>query len=108
MLDDFGTGQSSLHQLHKLPVSTLKIDRVFIADMADMFESSAMIQAIVTLAHNMNLKVIAEGVERADQLAALLALECDYAQGYYFSRPMPAAEAERFARAQSPALSPVA
>jgi diguanylate cyclase (GGDEF)-like protein/PAS domain S-box-containing protein len=93
MMDDFGTGHSSLSRLHQFPVDAVKIDRAFVASMSENREFAAIINAIVTLAHNLGNQVIAEGVETEDQLAHLLALECDFAQGYLFARPMSAEEA---------------
>ncbi len=93
-LDDFGTGYASLNYLRALPVSALKIDRSFIASLGGTRDGEAIVRAIVTLAHNLELKVVAEGVETEGQLAFLRALGCDYAQGYRFSRPLPTARAE--------------
>ncbi|MCC6683249.1 MAG: EAL domain-containing protein [Phycisphaeraceae bacterium] len=92
-LDDFGTGYSSLSHLQELPISLVKIDRRFVENMSLKGRSyAATVQAIVELAHNRELMVVAEGVETADQLFQLQSLECDYAQGYLFARPMPAEE----------------
>jgi EAL domain-containing protein (putative c-di-GMP-specific phosphodiesterase class I) len=93
-LDDFGTGYSSLTMLHHFPGDTLKIDRSFVATMIDRPESQAIVRSIVGLAHSLGLRVIAEGIERADQLRALARLNCEYGQGYHFSRPLPAGELE--------------
>lgn len=93
-LDDFGTGFSSLTVLHDFPGNTLKIDRAFVADMTNRPESQAVIRSIVALAHNLGLRVIAEGIEYAEQVSALTALSCEYGQGYHFARPQPAAEME--------------
>jgi diguanylate cyclase (GGDEF)-like protein/PAS domain S-box-containing protein len=93
-LDDFGTGFSSLTVLHNFPGDTLKIDRAFVADMSDRPDSRAIIRSIVALAHNLGLRVIAEGIEYAEQVIALTALSCEYGQGYHFARPHPAAEME--------------
>jgi diguanylate cyclase (GGDEF)-like protein/PAS domain S-box-containing protein len=93
-LDDFGTGYSSLTVLHDFPGDTLKIDRSFVATMIERAESEAIIRSIVGLAHNLGLRTIAEGIERADQREAVSALRCAYGQGYYFSRPLPRAEIE--------------
>jgi diguanylate cyclase (GGDEF)-like protein/PAS domain S-box-containing protein len=87
-LDDFGTGYSSLTVLHDFPGNALKIDRAFVATMVDRPESHAIVRSIVALAHNLGLRVIAEGIERPDQLAALAALGCEFGQGYHFSRPL--------------------
>jgi len=93
-MDDFGTGHSSLSCLSKFPMDSLKIDREFILNMTRDRTYSAVLNSIVTLAQNLNLKVVAEGLETGDQVSALIAMDCDYAQGFYFSRPVPAAEAE--------------
>jgi diguanylate cyclase (GGDEF)-like protein/PAS domain S-box-containing protein len=89
-VDDFGTGYSSLGHLHRLPVQTLKIDRSFIERITEPNGTYSIVQAIIFLAHSLHLKVIAEGVEREDQLACLQRLECDMYQGYLFSPPIPA------------------
>jgi len=86
-IDDFGTGYSSLSQLQHLPVQTLKIDRAFVSRLGEDEESLAIVRTIVTLAHNLGMDVIAEGVETVEQLAHLKSLQCEYAQGYYFGRP---------------------
>jgi diguanylate cyclase (GGDEF)-like protein/PAS domain S-box-containing protein len=90
-VDDFGTGYSSLGHLHRLPVQTLKIDRSFIERITEPNGTYSIVQAIIFLAHSLRLKVVAEGVEREDQLACLQELECDMYQGYLFSPPLPAA-----------------
>jgi len=86
-IDDFGTGYSSLSQLQQLPVETLKIDQAFVSRIGKDAESIEIIRTIVALAHALGMDVIAEGVETAQQLAELKALDCEYAQGYYFGRP---------------------
>jgi diguanylate cyclase (GGDEF)-like protein/PAS domain S-box-containing protein len=101
-LDDFGTGYSSLTVLHNFPGDALKIDRAFVADMADRPESQAIIRSIVGLAHNLGLRVIAEGIERPEQVHGLLALDCEYGQGYHFARPNPAAEIEALLGERNP------
>ena len=89
-IDDFGTGFSSLSYLAKLPVDTLKIDRAFIIDMVSGQEGVALVATIITLAHALKLKVVAEGVETQEQLRLLKSLKCDEYQGYLFSKPLPA------------------
>tara|TARA_R110002095_G_scaffold203811_3_gene186124 strand:- start:1074 stop:2747 length:1674 start_codon:yes stop_codon:yes gene_type:complete len=88
-IDDFGTGQSSLNYLFELPVDVLKIDQVFVRSMLDNSAAEAIIRSAIMMGHEMNLKVIAEGIETKEQLAHLKKLGCDYGQGYYISRPMP-------------------
>jgi diguanylate cyclase (GGDEF)-like protein len=90
-LDDFGTGYSSLSYLRRLPIDIVKIDQGFIADIGNAPEGSAIAAAVTNLAHVLGLSVTAEGVETRDQRDAVLAMECDFAQGFYFARPMPAA-----------------
>ena len=86
-LDDFGTGYSSLSYLHRLHVDTVKVDRSFVSRIgAD--DGSEMVRAIAALAHNLGMDVVAEGVETAEQLERLRAIGCEYAQGFYFSRPV--------------------
>jgi diguanylate cyclase (GGDEF)-like protein/PAS domain S-box-containing protein len=91
-VDDFGTGYSSLAYLQRFPVSVLKIDRSFVDRVDGGVEESAIVAAVVRLAHTLGHVSIAEGVERPEQLAALQRLECDRAQGFYFARPMAAAD----------------
>lgn len=95
-LDDFGTGQSSLASLHELPIDILKVDRAFIERSSRSIAHSAVLQAIVTLAHNLNMSVVAEGIETVDQIAQLQALECDRAQGMLFAPPLPPKALEAF------------
>jgi diguanylate cyclase (GGDEF)-like protein/PAS domain S-box-containing protein len=94
-IDDFGTGYSSLSYLHRFPIDTLKIDRSFVSRMAAVNENLEIVRTIVTLAHNLGMDVIAEGVETAEQLAQLRALKCERAQGYYFSEPVDAHQVSR-------------
>ncbi|WNZ22458.1 EAL domain-containing protein [Leptolyngbya sp. NK1-12] len=89
-LDDFGTGYSSLSYLHRFPVNHLKVDRSFVKDLCDNDESLKITESIVVLAHSLNMKVIAEGVEHQSQLARLQQLGCEYVQGYLFSPAIPA------------------
>jgi diguanylate cyclase (GGDEF)-like protein len=94
LIDDFGTGHSSLSRLHEFPIDGIKIDRAFVARLSMNRQLAAILHAILTLARNLNMQVIAEGVETPEQLAQLLALSCDLAQGYYFARPLPLPQAE--------------
>ncbi|WUR15196.1 EAL domain-containing protein [[Empedobacter] haloabium] len=97
-IDDFGTGYSSLSYLRTFPIDVLKIDRTFVGQIDGDSDQAAIVVSIIALAHNLQLKVIAEGVETAEQLDFLRAHECDQVQGYYFSRPVPAAEFEQLLR----------
>ena len=92
-LDNFGAGHSSLSHLNRLPVDTLKIDRSFVGNMCDRRSNLEIVRTIVTLAHNLGMDVIAEGVETKEQLAELRAMGCDYGQGYLFSRAVEARDA---------------
>lgn len=92
-MDDFGTGYSSLSYLHRFPIDILKIDRSFVNNMTLSEQNLQIVQAIVTLAHNLNMAVTAEGVETTKQLAQLKALRCEFGQGYFFSRPVDSLEA---------------
>ena len=94
-LDDFGTGYSSLTYLRRLPVDTLKIDKSFIAPILGDESQERFVRYIVEMAHCLNLRVVAEGVEEASQQQKLAELGCDLIQGFVFSRPVPAAETLR-------------
>lgn len=91
-IDDFGTGYSSLARLKKLPVSEVKIDKSFVIDMLTDDNDAAIVRATIDLAHNLGLKVVAEGVETQGHLEMLAAFGCDMAQGYHISRPLPTLE----------------
>jgi polar amino acid transport system substrate-binding protein len=88
-LDDFGTGYSSLNYLRRLPIDTVKIDKSFVNDIKESSAEETIAQAVISLAHKMNLTVVAEGIETAEQLLFLQKNACDTVQGYYFSRPQP-------------------
>ena len=99
-VDDFGTGYSSMSYLRRFPIDKLKIDRTFVAEMDTRSDDASIVQAIVSLAHGLKLKVVAEGVETEAQLDALKALGCDQYQGFHFSPAQPPAEFERLIRAK--------
>lgn len=88
-IDDFGTGFSSLNYLKSFPVSKLKIDQTFVSGLPESSEDMAIVQAIIVMAHGLNIDVIAEGVERKDQVEILQSYDCDMLQGYYYAKPMP-------------------
>ena len=88
-LDDFGTGYSSLAYLKKFPLNTLKIDKAFIDDIEESDQGRNMVATIVTIAHNLGLDVVAEGVETENQLSFLSGLRCEQMQGFLYSKPLP-------------------
>lgn len=94
-IDDFGTGYSSLAYLRKFNIDFLKIDQSFIANITSESSNLALCEAIIVMGHKMGMKVIAEGIETNEQLQLLLSAGCDYGQGYFFSRPVPAEDFER-------------
>jgi EAL domain-containing protein (putative c-di-GMP-specific phosphodiesterase class I) len=91
-IDDFGTGYSSLQYLARLPISALKIDRAFVRNMTTNANNLTLVATIISLAHNLDLRVIAEGVETQEQANYLRLHKCDQVQGFLFSRPVPAAQ----------------
>jgi diguanylate cyclase (GGDEF)-like protein len=97
-IDDFGTGYSSMSYLKRFPIDKLKIDRSFINDVAANADDAAIVRAIISLAHGLRLKVIAEGVESEEQLAILRRMGCDQYQGFFRSAAVPAADIEKFVR----------
>ena len=99
-IDDFGTGYSSLAYLRDLPVDELKLDRSFIFPMADDTHAAALVASTIALAHSLDLRMVAEGVENDITYTGLTRLGCDQAQGYYMSRPVPAAELEQWLSTQ--------
>jgi diguanylate cyclase (GGDEF)-like protein len=94
-IDDFGTGYSSLSYLHRFPIDTLKVDRSFVMRMVDNNENIEIVRTILMLAQNLGMDVVAEGVETKEQLALLRKLGCENGQGYFFSRPVSVAGAEK-------------
>lgn len=94
-LDDFGTGYSSLSYLHQFPVDILKIDRSFV-EQAAVQSGQAIVKTIVSLAKALDLKIIAEGLEYESQVSYLKSLGCDYAQGYFYAKPLSVAEVEDY------------
>ncbi|WP_157451035.1 putative bifunctional diguanylate cyclase/phosphodiesterase [Deinococcus puniceus] len=110
-VDDFGTGYSSLSYLHRLPIHAVKVDRSFVMGLRSGPEAERIIETIVTLAHHLNLKVVAEGVEQGWQAEVLKRLGCDHAQGYFYARPVaaeqvPALFAAPLGQVVQPALPP--
>jgi len=89
-IDDFGTGYSSLSQLHRIPFTELKVDQSFVMQMDNDAEARGIVKTCIMLGHELNMKVVAEGIENADIYSQLKTLGCDIAQGYYIARPMPA------------------
>jgi diguanylate cyclase (GGDEF)-like protein len=89
-IDDFGTGYSSLTYLRHFPFDVVKVDQSFVHNLGTNVEDSTIVAAVIALSKALGLRVVAEGIETAEHLAALVNLDCDYAQGYFFSRPMPA------------------
>jgi EAL domain-containing protein (putative c-di-GMP-specific phosphodiesterase class I) len=94
-IDDFGTGYSSLAYIKLLPVDILKIDRSFVTGLPYDVQDNAIVKVIIMLAQALNLKVVAEGVETREQLNFLVENNCDYIQGYYYSKPVPSADFTR-------------
>lgn len=101
-LDDFGTGYSSLTYLQKLPIDTVKIDRAFLHQITAEEDAAHMLKAMIDLSHQLGLSVLAEGVETLEQLQVLLQYGCDFAQGYYFSKPLTPNQTESFIKNWKP------
>ncbi len=95
-MDDFGTGHSSLSFLHRVPMDILKIDRSFINRTGEGRKYEAIVETIVRLAHNLDMAVVAEGIETTEQMTLLRKLNCNYGQGYLFSKPLDAPDAEEY------------
>ncbi|WP_299008465.1 EAL domain-containing protein [uncultured Shewanella sp.] len=104
-LDDFGTGYSSLSYLKRFPIHTLKIDKAFIDDIDKSDKDLKMVDSIITMAHNMGLSVVAEGVEHSSQLSILKALKCEYIQGYIYDKPMPLAQYTQRLKVENPHIT---
>ena len=100
-IDDFGTGYSSLQYLKKLPIDTLKIDRCFIRDIEENPNDQSIVDAIVSLGHNLNLTVVAEGAEKKAAIDYLRQCQCDFVQGFYYYQPMPADELTQILQRQA-------
>jgi EAL domain-containing protein (putative c-di-GMP-specific phosphodiesterase class I) len=104
-IDDFGTGHSSMAYVKRLPASELKIDRSFVTDLARNRNDEIIVRAAIDLAHNLGMKVTAEGVEDGATATLLGQLRCDCAQGWHFGRPMPADALLALLQAQPPAAT---
>jgi len=104
-LDDFGTGYSSLTYLRSFPINVVKIDKSFVRTIGTEREDTAIVSAVLALAKNLDISVVAEGVETHEQLAVLLQLQCPYVQGYLFSKPRPVDEIADLVEHSSPALA---
>jgi EAL domain-containing protein (putative c-di-GMP-specific phosphodiesterase class I) len=98
-IDDFGTGYSSLSYLKRFPIEELKIDRSFIVDVPAARDDGAIVRAIIAMAHSLDLTVVAEGVEYAAQLEYLKSLDCDFIQGWYYSKALAPDEFAKYAAA---------
>ena len=101
-VDDFGTGYNSLSYLRDLPIDELKFDRSFVFPMADDARAAALVASIIALAHSLGLRIVAEGVETHVAYTELTRLGCDQAQGYFMSRPVPAAELDHWLSSRRP------
>ena len=99
-MDDFGTGYSSLSCLHRFPLTGLKIDQSFVKSAGENRDYAAIVHAIVTLARNLGMSLVAEGIETPEQVVLLQAMECENGQGFYFSKPLDAAAAQDHLRKQ--------
>src|SRR5262249_11919909 len=100
-IDDFGAGYSSLSYLRRFPVDALKIDRAFISRMEQDVENLEIVRTIMELARNLGIDVIAEGAETPSEISRLKTLHCEYAQGFYFAKPLDASSVENLLKQQS-------
>ena len=105
-LDDFGKGYSSLNYLHRFPMDILKIDRSFVARIEEAEGNFAIVKAIVTLAHQLGMEVVAEGIQTADQRARLRGLGCEYGQGFFLSPAVPGDEMEALLMRKARTVAP--
>ena len=101
-IDDFGTGYSSLSYLTRFPLDSLKVDRAFVANLPDDRDAVAIVRAIISMAKNLGLNIIAEGVENENQVSFLHALGCQVGQGYLFSKPIPAEDFQKLLTGNRP------
>ena len=88
-MDDFGTGYSSLSYWHRFPIDTLKVDQSFVRRMDDSQQNTEIVKTIIMLGHNLNMDIVAEGIETEGNVQTLKNLNCEYGQGYFFSKPLP-------------------
>jgi EAL domain-containing protein (putative c-di-GMP-specific phosphodiesterase class I) len=95
-VDDFGTGYSSLNYLHRLPIDELKIDQSFVRNISSASDNAVIVDTIIAMAQQLELRIVAEGIESQTEIEYLRSRQCDYFQGYFFSRPQPF---EQFAQA---------
>jgi EAL domain-containing protein (putative c-di-GMP-specific phosphodiesterase class I) len=105
-IDDFGTGYSAINYLRQYPVESLKIDKSFIAELGISRQADTLVKVIMQMAKSLNINVVAEGVETQKQVNFLSAIGCDYMQGYFFARPMPADQLLQFMEGQNTAPKP--
>jgi EAL domain-containing protein (putative c-di-GMP-specific phosphodiesterase class I) len=104
-IDDFGTGYSSLSYLRRMPVSIVKIDRSFVLELGDAAAGSAIVASVIQLAHALDMRVVAEGVDSAERVASLVALGCDYIQGFYFAPALKPTEALAYMHHKQPTVT---